>query len=78
MPKKSDPYKLLLEDIETQLRRQNSFRFIFVQGLMRGLGTALGATVLVALVTSITIHFTNSEAVSAFMLSIITAITNGN
>lgn len=75
MPRKSDPYKTLLEDIDEQLRKQNSFGFTFLQGLMRGLGTALGATVLVALVTSITIHFTDSEAVSAFMMSVVTAIT---
>jgi uncharacterized membrane protein YqjE len=75
MPKKTDRYETILMSIEKQLQRQNSFRFVFMQGLTRGMGTALGATVLVALVTSITIQFTNSEAVGAFMSTVITSIT---
>lgn len=77
MPKKTDPYTDLLRDIDAHLRKQNSMRFVFAQGLMRGFGTALGATVLVALVTSITIQFTNSDAVRDFMTGVIMGITGG-
>lgn len=74
MPKKTDQFEPLLTQINTQLKRQNSLRYIFLQGLTRGLGTALGATVLVALVTSITIQFTDSGEVSAFMRSVVDAM----
>lgn len=74
MPKKADKLTSILEEIEDSLKRQNSLRYIFLQGLMRGLGTALGATVLVALVTSITIHVTDSGEVTDFMRSIINAL----
>lgn len=73
MPKKTDPLPPILSEIEVQLKRQNSLRYIFLQGLTRGIGTALGATVLVALVTSLTIHFTDSAEVSAFMKSVISS-----
>ncbi len=68
MPKKkSDRLTSVLGEVETILKRQNSLRYIFLQGLMRGVGTTLGATVFVALITSITLHFADSEATSAFM-----------
>lgn len=73
MPKKADKLTSVLEEIDTVLKRQNSLRYIFLQGLMRGLGTALGATVLVALVTSITIHFADSEEVTDFMKAVISS-----
>jgi hypothetical protein len=74
MPQKKKSFDSVLGEIETQLKRQNSLSFSFLQGLMRGLGTALGATVLVALVTSITIQFTDAGQVSAFMQSVISAL----
>lgn len=74
--KKPDKLTSILNQIDTELKRQNSFRFIFLRGLTRGIGTALGATILVALVTSITIHFAETPEVGAFMKSIITSIMN--
>jgi len=74
MPQKKKSFDSVLEEIETQLKRQNSLGFSFLQGLMRGLGTALGATVLVALVTSITIQFTDAGQVGAFMQSVISSL----
>jgi hypothetical protein len=75
MPKKNDPYNQLLGDIHTQLRKQNSLGFTFLQGVLRGCGTALGATVILAIVTSITLEFADSEAVTAFMTAVIRALT---
>ncbi len=60
MKKKEDRIHSILTSIDANLKQQASMRRIFVQGLVRGLGTALGATVLVALVTSITIQFFNT------------------
>lgn len=74
--KKPDKLTSILSQIDTELKRQNSFRFIFLQGLTRGIGTAFGATILVALVTSITIHFADSPAVGDFMKSVITSMMN--
>ncbi len=71
--KKPDRLSSILDQIDTELKRQNSFRFIFLQGLTRGLGTALGATILVALITSITIHFADMPEIGSFMRSIITS-----
>ncbi len=65
----------VLAEIDIALRRQNSLGFIFVHGFIRGMGTALGATVLVALITSLTLHFAVSpqtgNMIQAVMASII-------
>jgi len=74
--KKPDKLTAILNQIETELKRQNSFGFIFLRGITRGLGTALGATILVALVTSITIHFADTPEIGAFMKSVITSMMN--
>ena len=73
MPKKVDPLSATLKEVHIQLKRQNSLRFTFLQGLTRGAGTAFGATLFVALATSLTIHFADSEMMSAFLKSIIAA-----
>lgn len=41
----------VLTDLKTQIRRQTSFRFIFVRGIVYGLGTVIGATVLIGIVS---------------------------
>jgi hypothetical protein len=74
MPKKNDPYSKLLGDIHTQLRKQNSFGFTFLQGILRGCGTALGATILLAVVTSITLEFADSATVTALMTAVMRAL----
>jgi hypothetical protein len=74
MPKKKDDVALLLHEIHRQLKRQNSLRFIFLQGITRGFGTALAATVLVAIVTSLTIQFADAEAFSSLLTSIFGSI----
>ena len=71
MPKKKDPYVEVLDEIRVQIRKQNSLGFTFVQGMTRGLGTALGATVLVAVLTSIALHFTGSSEAAAFVKSLL-------
>lgn len=70
MPKKKDPYIEVLDEIRLQVRKQNSLGFTFVQGMTRGLGTALGATVLVAALTSVALQFTGSSEVAAFLKSL--------
>ena len=74
MAKKKDPLLSVLTEIDLVLKRQNSLGYIFLQGLMRGFGTAFGATVLVALVTSITIHFADTPQVAEFMRSVINSM----
>ena len=39
----------VLNDLKTQLKRQTSLRFVFVRGLVYGLGTVIGATVLIGI-----------------------------
>jgi hypothetical protein len=43
----------VLTTLEKDIKRQNSLKFIFIKGLIYGLGTVIGATVLVALLSSI-------------------------
>ena len=58
--KKEDKIYTILESIDKTLKNQNSSKRILVQGIIRGLGTALGATVILALVTSLTIQLVDS------------------
>lgn len=61
MPKKKeDKIYNILSSIDETLKLQGSGKRIFIQGLIRGLGTALGATVLLAIVTSLTIQFVDA------------------
>lgn len=39
----------VLERLELNIKQQNSFKLVFVRGMIYGLGTVIGATVLVAL-----------------------------
>lgn len=39
----------VLETIENDIRKQNSLKFTFLRGALYGLGTVIGASVLVAL-----------------------------
>ena len=57
----------VLVEIDTALRRQNSLGYIFLHGIIRGMGTALGATLLVATVTSLTLYFAESENAGIFL-----------
>lgn len=55
MPKKKgDKLNSLLVSIDDSLKKQNSTWRVFVNGLVRGFGTALGATVVLAILTSMT------------------------
>lgn len=55
----------VLVSINEELKKQNSKRTAFELGVLRGLGTALGATIIFAILTSIliklgtTFHFGN-------------------
>ncbi len=64
--KKEDKIYSILSSIDGTLKQQGSTRRIFFQGLVRGLGTALGATVLLAIVTSLTIQFVDALDWSTF------------
>lgn len=63
---KEDKVYDILSSIDESLRRQNSPRRVFFLGITRGLGTALGATVLLALVTSLTFQLSSSVNISSF------------
>ena len=39
----------VLETLETHIKRQNSLRYTFYKGILYGIGTVIGATILVAL-----------------------------
>jgi hypothetical protein len=72
MPKKTEEaFMPVLKEIDVTLRRQNSFVFIFLHGFVRGMGTALGATILVGVVTSLTLHFAGTPSTDAVMKSIV-------
>ena len=58
--KKEEKIYSVLSSIDETLKLQGSGKRIFMQGLIRGLGTALGATVLLAIVTSLTIQFVDA------------------
>ncbi|MCA9359978.1 hypothetical protein H6781_00740 [Candidatus Nomurabacteria bacterium] len=67
MSKKGDNLKPILIQIENSLMKQNSLRNVFLQGIVRGLGTALGATVLVAIITSLTIKLSSTISISSII-----------
>jgi hypothetical protein len=69
-PKKEQEVASVLSEIDTALKRQNSIVYIFLHGFVRGMGTALGATVLVALITSLTLHFAQSPQAESFLRSL--------
>ncbi|NCN52256.1 hypothetical protein GW943_00375 [Candidatus Parcubacteria bacterium] len=55
----------ILSSVDEQLKIQNSPKRVFLKGLVRGLGTALGATVLVAVVTSIAFNLAGTIDIGA-------------
>jgi hypothetical protein len=73
MAKKSkETQEEIYGDIRDALHLHASFRFIFLQGMVKGFGTVFGATVLVAIATSLAIKF--GDAV--FLGEIIKAFTH--
>lgn len=75
MPKKNkDDISSILSEINIALQRQNAYRYSFFHGIMRGVGTALGATVVVALVTSLTINFFDSPQMEALIQMIMNSV----
>lgn len=50
----------VLQTLETHIQRQNSLKYAFLKGLMYGLGTVIGATVLVALFGGIIVATINT------------------
>lgn len=54
----------VLTTLEHDIKRQNSLKFIFLKGTIYGLGTVIGATVLVALLGGIITSTFGTEAVS--------------
>lgn len=43
----------VLQSLNTHIERQNSLKYAFVRGMVYGLGTVVGATVLVAILGSV-------------------------
>lgn len=73
MAKKNSP-----QDIETSLIELNralhfhtSLPHVFMHGVVKGLGTALGATVLVAAVTSVALHFADIAEVDTLIKAMV-------
>lgn len=52
----------VLHSLEDQMKRQNSLKSTLIRGMIYGLGTVLGATVLVALLGATIAGFINSVA----------------
>ncbi len=57
-----EPPKLLevLQSLDSHIQRQNSLKYAFVRGMVYGLGTVIGATVLVALLGSVFVSVLNT------------------
>lgn len=64
--KKEDKMLSILTSVDSALKKQSSFKTVFIQGLVRGFGTALGATVLVALATSLTLQMVDTVDLHTF------------
>lgn len=64
--KKEDRMLSILTSVDATLKKQGSFKTVFTQGLVRGFGTALGATVLVALATSLTLQMVDTVDLHTF------------
>jgi len=61
----------VLHVLETRIEKQNSFRNAFLKGLVYGLGTVIGATVLVALfggIIAATLQTLTGEEISSELL----------
>ena len=69
--KQSVTVEATLAEINKALWRHSSFGYIFLHGVVRGVGTALGATVIVALITSLTLHFADSPHVDAMIQAVV-------
>jgi hypothetical protein len=70
--------KVPQKDIETSLEELNralhfhtSLPHVFMHGVVKGLGTALGATVLVAFATSLALHFADITEVDTLIKAIV-------
>ncbi len=49
----TDKHQELLEQLNSNIEKQNSFAHTFKRGIFRGLGTAIGATVIAAIAFAI-------------------------
>jgi hypothetical protein len=61
----------VLHVLETRIERQNSFRYALLRGMVYGLGTVIGATVLVALfggIIATTLQTLTGEEVNSELL----------
>jgi hypothetical protein len=72
MPKptksKVDKVYVVLSQIENSLNKQNSIWRVFILGLFRGLGTAIGATILLAIITSLALQFSDTLDVDTILV----------
>ncbi len=57
-----EPPRLLevLQTLDSHIQRQNSLKYAFVRGMVYGLGTVVGATVLVALLGGVIVTVLNT------------------
>ena len=58
---KQEPLIEVLENLEAQIEKQNSLKTTFIKGAIYGLGTVMGATILVGLLAGATSFFTDKE-----------------
>ena len=69
--KESATIEASLEQMNKALWRHSSLWYVFIHGVVRGVGTALGATVIVAVITSLAIHFFGSAHADAVIKTLI-------
>ncbi len=77
MPRKTRPTnEQILEEIRDTLHHHSSFRFAFVHGIAKGLGTVVGATVVVAIATSIALQFRDVALVGDVLSALVSNATH--
>lgn len=57
----------VLGQLELQIKKQTSLKFVLLRGVIYGLGTVIGATVLVALLGSVLSQFVGENTLAEFI-----------
>lgn len=71
MTKKApDDTRTALVELNKVLHLHSSLWYVFMSGIVRGLGTAFGATILVAIVTSLALQFADVTYLDAIINAI--------
>lgn len=72
--KESTSIEASLASLDKALWRHSSLGYIFIMGVVRGVGTALGATAIVAVITSLAIHFFGSAHLDAIIKTLVESL----